>query len=367
MEVLSPDSMEITPLKDWPFKLSSPLIIAGPCSAESEQQMLETARELKGRESAHIFRAGIWKPRTRPNSFEGVGEKALPWLLKVKKEVGLPTCTEVANASHVEMALKNEVDILWIGARTTTGPFAVQEIASALKGVDIPVMVKNPISVDIALWIGALERLSKVGITKLMGIHRGFSTTLDSRFRNVPNWKIPIELKLRLPDLPLICDPSHISGKRELIQEVSQRAIDLDFDGLMIESHIDPSLALSDKSQQVTPKALQHILRDLSYKTEFSPDKNFGMELEALREKIDHIDYELLENLKIRMEIVKIIGEAKRKTKITALQKNRIELLLKLRVQKARELGLSDSFIRDIFGHIHAESLKSQTEIITRV
>ncbi|TDJ06881.1 MAG: 3-deoxy-7-phosphoheptulonate synthase [Deltaproteobacteria bacterium] len=359
--------MEITPLKDWPFKFTGPLIISGPCSAESEQQVLETARELKGRESAHIFRAGIWKPRTRPNSFEGMGEKALPWLLKVKKEVGLPICTEVANASHVELALKNEVDILWIGARTTTGPFAVQEIASALKGVDIPVMVKNPISVDIALWIGALERFSKVGITKLMAVHRGFSTTLDSRFRNGPNWKIPIELKLLLPNLPLICDPSHIAGKRELIQEISQKAMDLDFDGLMIESHIDPNNALSDKSQQVTPQNLQQILRDLSYKTEFSPDKDFGPELEALREKIDHIDFELLENLKVRMEIVKIIGESKRKSKITALQKNRIEFLLNQRVQKGRELGLSDDFVRDIFGHIHAESLKSQTDIISGV
>jgi len=296
-----------------------------------------------------------------------MGEKALPWLLKVKKEVGLPICTEVANASHVELALKNEVDILWIGARTTTGPFAVQEIASALKGVDIPVMVKNPISVDIALWIGALERFSKVGITKLMAVHRGFSTTLDSRFRNGPNWKIPIELKLLLPNLPLICDPSHIAGKRELIQEISQKAMDLDFDGLMIESHIDPNNALSDKSQQVTPQNLQQILRDLSYKTEFSPDKDFGPELEALREKIDHIDFELLENLKVRMEIVKIIGESKRKSKITALQKNRIEFLLNQRVQKGRELGLSDDFVRDIFGHIHAESLKSQTDIISGV
>ncbi|RLA61735.1 MAG: 3-deoxy-7-phosphoheptulonate synthase [Epsilonproteobacteria bacterium] len=359
--------MEISPLKNWPFKLGRPLIISGPCSAESEVQVLETARELKGREAAHIFRAGIWKPRTRPNSFEGVGEKGLPWLLRVKKEIGLPTCTEVANASHVELALKHEVDILWIGARTTTSPFAVQELASALKGVDIPVMVKNPISVDIALWIGALERFSGAGISKLMAVHRGFSTTLDSRFRNGPNWKIPIELKLRFPELPIICDPSHIAGKRELIKEICQRAMDLDFDGLMIESHLDPKSALSDKSQQVTPENLAQILHDLSYKTEFSPDKDFGLELETLREKIDHIDYELLENLKVRMEIVKIIGESKRKMKITALQKNRIEFLLKQRMEKAGELGLSDSFIRDIFGHIHAESLKSQTEIISRI
>jgi len=359
--------MEITPLKKWPLNLTRPLIIAGPCSAESEEQVLETAKELKGREAAHIFRAGIWKPRTRPNSFEGVGEKGLPWLLRVKKEIGLPTCTEVANAAHVELALKNEVDVLWVGARTTTSPFAVQELASALRGVDIPVMVKNPISVDISLWIGALERFSKAGITKLSAIHRGFSTSLDSRFRNGPNWKIPIELKLRIPDLPLICDPSHIAGKQNLIQELCQRAMDLDFDGLMVESHIDPEVALSDKSQQITPKYLQEILRGISYKTEFCSDKDFSLELEALREKIDHIDYELLENLKVRMEIVKVIGEAKRKRKITALQKNRIELLLKQRMQKAEELGLSDSFIRDIFGHIHAESLKSQTEIITRI
>lgn len=356
--------MEIAPLSVWLKTKSNPVIIAGPCSAESEDQVINTAHHLCATIDVSLFRAGIWKPRTRPGSFEGLGEVALPWLRRVKNEFGIPVCTEVANPYHVELALKYEIDALWIGARTTTSPFAVQEIASAVSGTDIPILIKNPISSDLNLWVGAIERFSQAKIKKLAAIHRGFSTSLDSRYRNSPIWKNPIELKLLIPNLPIICDPSHIAGDRSLISEVCQRAIDLNFDGLMIESHHNPDLALSDKKQQINPQTLKRILSELSYKTEYSPNKNFEIELESLREKIDQIDYELLGNLKMRMEIVKQIGKAKRENKVTPLQKNRIEYLLKQRSDKARALGLSEEFIREIFSFIHSESLKSQTEIM---
>ena len=356
--------MEIAPLSVWLKTKSMPVIIAGPCSAESEEQVMTTARKLQENVDISLFRAGIWKPRTRPGAFEGLGEAALPWLKRVRNELGIPVCTEVANPYHVELALKYEVDALWIGARTTTSPFAVQEIASALSGTDIPVLIKNPISSDLNLWVGAFERFSKSKIKKMAGVHRGFSTSLDSRYRNSPIWKNPIELKLLIPNLPIFCDPSHIAGNRDLIGEVCQRAIDLSFDGLMVESHCNPDLALSDKNQQIEPQKLKAILSELSYKTEYSPNKNFEIELESLREKIDQIDYELLGNLKMRMEIVKQIGRAKRENKVTPLQKNRIEYLLKQRSSKAKDLGLSEEFIREIFSYIHSESLKSQTEIM---
>lgn len=356
--------MEIAPLSVWLKTKSIPLIIAGPCSAESEDQVITTARQLCENVNISLFRAGIWKPRTRPGLFEGLGEVALPWLKRVRDELGVPVCTEVANPYHVELALKYEIDALWVGARTTTSPFAVQEIASAVSGVDIPILIKNPISSDLNLWVGAIERFSKANIKKLAAVHRGFSTSLDSRYRNSPIWKNPIELKLLFPNLPIICDPSHIAGDRNLISEVCQRAIDLNFDGLMVESHHNPDFALSDKNQQIDPKTLKLILSDLFYKTEYSPNKNFEMELESLREKIDQIDYELLGNLKMRMEIVKQIGRAKRENKVTPLQKNRIEYLLKQRAGKAKDLGLSEEFIREIFSYIHSESLKSQTEIM---
>jgi chorismate mutase len=357
--------MNIVDLKDWGLGLnSSPLLITGPCSAETENQVFDTALELKQRNLVHLFRAGVWKPRTRPNCFEGMGEKALPWLARVSKELNIPTCIEVAKADHVEKALKSGVSCLWIGARTTAGPFAVQEMAEALKGVDIPVMVKNPICADISLWIGALERFSKAGVTKLLAIHRGFPSTVDSRFRNAPNWKIPIELKILYPKLPIICDPSHIAGKRELIGGLIQQAIDYDFNGIMVESHVCPDLALSDKRQQLRPAQLEQILKSICTKSEYSGDRKFKLELDELREKIDHIDYELLEVLRLRMETVRIIGKAKKEKRITPLQKNRIEFLLKERVQKAETLGLSKDFVKEIFSQIHTESLKSQTEII---
>jgi chorismate mutase len=356
--------MEVAPLSVWLKTNSSPIIIAGPCSAESENQIISTAQQLKENIKISLFRAGVWKPRTRPGSFEGLGEVALPWLRRVRNELGIPVCTEVANPYHVELALKHEIDALWVGARTTTSPFAVQEIVSAVAGTDIPILIKNPISSDLNLWIGALERFSKAKIKKLVAVHRGFSTSIDSRYRNSPVWKNPIELKLLFPNLPIICDPSHIAGDRSLIGEVCQRALDLNFDGLMIESHFEPNSALSDKKQQVDPKTLKLILSNLLLKTEHSPNKNFEMELESLREKIDQIDYELLGNLKMRMEIVKQIGRAKRNNQVTPLQKSRIEYLLRQRTAKAKELGLSEEYIREIFSYIHSESLKSQTEIM---
>ncbi len=356
--------MEIAPLSVWLKTFSHPVIIAGPCSAESENQIISTAKQLKESVPISLFRTGIWKPRTRPGNFEGLGEVALPWLKNVRTDLGIPVCTEVANPHHVELALKYEIDALWIGARTTTSPFAVQEIASALTGVDIPILVKNPISSDLNLWVGALERFSKSKIKKLAAIHRGFSTSIDSRYRNAPLWKNPIELKLLLPELPIFCDPSHIAGDRSLIKEVCQTAIDLNYDGLMVESHFNPDSALSDKFQQISPNIFKSILSELSYKTEYSADKSFEVELESLREKIDQIDYELLGNLKMRMEISRKIGKAKKEYQVTPLQKSRIEFLLKQRISKGREMGLTEDFIKDIFSYIHSESLKSQTEIL---
>lgn len=281
--------MKIESLNAWlpNKKPGSPLVIAGPCSAESLDQMLRTAHALKEISEVSVFRAGIWKPRTRPNNFEGLGEIALPWLAEVKKQTGLKVTTEVATAKHVELCLKAGVDILWIGARTTANPFSVQEIADALKGVDIPVMVKNPINADLQLWIGALERFNLAGITKLMAIHRGFSVGEKLEFRNDPLWRIPMELKVKFPELPLLCDPSHITGKRDLIQTVCQKAMDLDMNGLIIETHPDPEKAWSDASQQVTPEKLSEIISSLSLKKENSQDKSYTNQLNDLRDQID--------------------------------------------------------------------------------
>ncbi len=355
--------MNIEKLNSWFPGLTGPLIIAGPCSAESEEQCLMIAKKLKAANQTHLFRAGVWKPRTRPNSFEGIGVKALPWLDRVRKETGLPITIEVANAQHAELALMFGVDVLWIGARTTVNPFAVQEIADVLRGVDVPVLVKNPINADLSLWMGALERMNQVGITKLGAIHRGFSTMNTKKYRNEPLWQLPIELKRRLPDLPLICDPSHISGARDRIAAVSQKAMDIDFDGLMIETHITPDQALSDPAQQVTPEQLKIILDNLSYKTEFCPNKTFEEELDDLRHKIDRIDQELLHNLQLRMDIVDLIGKAKALNNVTALQKSRMSQLMKQRMIWAKEMDLQEEFAEKIFDVIHAESVKIQTEI----
>lgn len=340
-----------------------PLIIAGPCSAETEDQVIETAKQLSKISSVKIFRAGIWKPRTRPNSFEGVGEQGLPWLKRVKEETGLLTTTEVANTKHVELALKHGIDILWIGARTTVSPFTIQEMADALRGVDIPVMIKNPINADIELWVGAIERIQAAGIKHLAAIHRGFSTFEKIKFRNSPKWKIPVELKQRIMDIPMICDPSHIAGKRELILEVSQKAMNLNMNGLMIESHIDPDKALSDASQQVTPAQLSDLLQTLSYKTEFSTNESFENELERLRKKIDNTDEEIIKNLHIRMEITKEIGMAKLKNNITMFQPHRMDELMKERIEQGETYGLTSGYVKAVYTTIHNESVREQMKL----
>ena len=360
--------MKIESLNAWlpNKKPGSPLVIAGPCSAESLDQMLRTAHALKEISEVSVFRAGIWKPRTRPNNFEGLGEIALPWLAEVKKQTGLKVTTEVATAKHVELCLKAGVDILWIGARTTANPFSVQEIADALKGVDIPVMIKNPINADLQLWIGALERLNLAGITKLMAIHRGFSVGEKLEFRNDPLWKIPMELKVKFPELPLLCDPSHITGKRELVQQVCQKAMDLDYDGMIIETHPDPDKAWSDASQQVTPEKLAAIISSLALKNENSMDKSYTNQLNDLRDQIDRLDNELLHTLKMRQDVVEKIAKAKIEQNVTALQKGRFEQLMKQRMDAGMKIGLDQDFIKEIFDSIHEQSVQTQTNLFEK-
>ncbi len=361
--------MKIDAMSSWlpNFKDNGePLVIAGPCSAESLEQMLTTAHALKEIPTVKIFRAGIWKPRTRPNNFEGLGEIALPWLAEVKKQTGLLTTTEVATAKHVELALKHGVDVLWIGARTTANPFSVQEIADALKGVDVPVMIKNPINADLQLWIGALERINNAGITKLIAVHRGFSVADKLEFRNDPLWRIPMELKIKFPTLPLICDPSHITGERELIQKVCQKAMDLGMNGLIIETHPTPEKAWSDAAQQVTPERLNTILSELKLKTEYSSNPDFGLELTNLRAQIDRLDNELLHVLKLRKDVVEKIAKAKIEQNITALQRGRFDSLMKERLETGKNLGLEESFIKEIFDSIHDQSVKLQTDLFER-
>jgi chorismate mutase len=339
-----------------------PLIMAGPCSAESEEQVLTTARQI-AQQGIKIYRAGIWKPRTRPNAFEGVGSVGLPWLKKVKEQLGLYTAVEVANVKHVYEALKFGVDILWIGARTTANPFAVQEIADTLKGMDIPVLVKNPVNPDIELWIGALERLNDAGLRKLAAIHRGFSTYDKSVYRNDPHWQIPIELRRRIPNLPIIVDPSHIGGKRDLIYDISQRAMDLNFDGLIIESHCNPDEAWSDAKQQVTPAVLKTILEKLVLRHS-DLDKKQSATLEELRAQIDKFDDEILNIFEKRMNIADQIGHFKKSNSITILQASRWDTILKKRTAMGEAKGLSEEFVTTIFTAIHQESINHQTKIM---
>jgi chorismate mutase len=342
-----------------------PLVISGPCSAESVEQVLATAREL-AKMGIGVFRAGIWKPRTRPNSFEGMGSAALPWLQKVKAETGMLIATEVANVWHVKECLHHGIDVLWIGARTSANPFTMQEIADSLRGLDIIVFVKNPVNPDIELWIGAFERLNKAGITKLAAIHRGFSVYGQSDFRNPPQWEIPIELKRRIPDLPIITDPSHICGKRELLFGVAQKAMDLDFDGLFIESHISPEVALSDKEQQITPAELKNLLCRLIVR---NPDPKGAEQienLEGLRRQIDQWDDELLRTLGNRMKISEKIGSYKKEQNITILQPNRWNEILEDRLAKGLKLGLSEEFIIKLFKDIHQESINFQTKVMNQ-
>lgn len=340
-----------------------PIIISGPCSAESEEQMFETAAKLAKIPSISILRAGIWKPRTRPNQFEGMGDEALPWLINAGKQYHFKTSTEVANASHVEKALKAGVDILWIGARTTVNPFSVQEIADSLKGVEVPIFIKNPINPDVNLWLGAVERVQNMGIKEISLIHRGFSTYGKSMYRNEPMWEIAIEMMRKFPELNMICDPSHIGGSPELLQAVSQKALDLDMHGLMIESHINPSIALSDAQQQITPEGLLKILSSLSFKKQYSENKIFVSELENLRSDIDVLDEKLIQLLSQRMEIVEKIGLFKKENNVTILQVDRWKEILQNRKQLAEINAVDKTLVEDIFKVIHKSSIEQQGKV----
>ncbi|NEM99345.1 bifunctional 3-deoxy-7-phosphoheptulonate synthase/chorismate mutase type II [Pontibacter burrus] len=344
---------------------SRPFIIAGPCSAESETQVMQTAEALR-EQQVDMFRAGIWKPRSRPNTFEGIGLEGLQWLGRVKRELGLRVSTEVANARHVEEALKQEIDVLWIGARTTVNPFAVQEIANALNGANVPVMVKNPVNPDLALWIGALERVYNAGITDVAAIHRGFSSYEPSKYRNVPLWQIPIELKSRFKKLPVIVDPSHIAGNRELLLPVSQKALDLGFDGLMIETHPDPANALSDPEQQVTPAGLQEILSKLQVRKTNYDDQELINRAEKLRLQIDEADQQILRALARRMQLVEQIGHYKKQNNVQVLQISRWKEIFRSRPDWAKELGMNPAFVAELYRLIHVESIRMQTDIMNK-
>lgn len=345
------------------FKLDHPLVIAGPCSAETEEQVLKIAHELKNSDVS-VFRAGIWKPRTRPGGFEGVGEIGLKWLQKAKAETGMLMATEVANATHVKLALEHDIDVLWIGARTTVNPFAVQEIADALEGTDKIVLVKNPVNPDLALWIGGVERLYKANIKKLGVIHRGFSTYEKTKYRNIPEWQIPIDLQNRFPDLPLICDPSHITGKRDMIQEVSQQALDMNFDGLIIETHIDPDNAWSDAAQQVTPAKLKQIFEDLKVRKETEEGSEYLSKMNGLRSQIDEFDAKLLEVLGKRMKIADKIAVLKKENNVAILQNKRWNEILGKMILEGEEKGLSSDFVMQLFKAIHQESINHQEKIV---
>lgn len=338
-----------------------PIIIAGPCSAETEEQVMQTATELANR-GIRIFRAGIWKPRTKPGGFEGVGEPGLAWLQRVKQETGMYVTTEVATAKHVEAALNAGMDILWIGARTCANPFAMQEIADALAGVDIPVLVKNPVNPDLELWIGGMERLNNAGVKRMAAIHRGFSSYDKKIYRNLPQWHIPIELRRRIPNLPIFCDPSHIGGKRELIASLSQQAMDLGFDGLIVESHCNPDCAWSDAAQQVTPDVLAYILNLLVIRKEKQSTEN----LNELRTQIDECDNNIIEILAKRMRICREIGTFKKEHAMTILQTGRYNEILEKRGAQGELCGMSANFVRTIFEAIHGESVRQQMEIINK-
>ena len=353
----------IAGLSEWGLPGAKMVLISGPCSVESESQIEQTAAAL-AEHQVQILRGGIWKPRTRPGSFMGIGDGALPWLVNAAKNNHLKSAVEVANAKPVEAALKEGVDILWIGARSTVSPFVVQEIADALQGVDIPVMIKNPINPDLDLWIGAIERINHAGIHKIAAIHRGFSTYEKNIYRNVPNWNIPLELKRLIPNIPLFCDPSHICGSLDLIQHISQKALDLNFDGLMIESHIDPHHALSDKDQQLSPRALGAILEHLIIRSSTSTDQVFIDNLKKLRNDIDKIDFEMLELVAARNKIIEAIGVYKKENNITIFQPERWAEIVDTRKQYGEEIKLSDELIMDLIKAIHREAIAIQTNIL---
>jgi chorismate mutase len=340
-----------------------PLIISGPCSAETEEQVVETAQRLAQTGKVDVLRSGIWKPRTRPGSFEGIGTKGLPWLQHARKVTGLLTAVEVATAKQVEDALHFDVDILWVGARTTVNPFSVQEIADALRGVKVPVLIKNPINPDLELWIGAVERIAKAGINDIGLIHRGFSSYGNTEYRNAPMWHLAIEMKRRNPELLMINDPSHICGRRDILQEVAQKAIDLDFDGLIIESHIDPDNAWSDAKQQITPERLGEMLSNIIWRREDIPSEEYHAALDKLRAQINHLDDELMQILGQRMKVAEKIGQYKKDNNITILQTARWNEILDRAFKKGEKMGLSKEFITKYFDAVHLESINHQTKV----
>ena len=352
-------------LRTWldDMQLEHPLVIAGPCSAETEAQVLKIAHELKDSD-VNYYRAGIWKPRTRPGNFEGVGALGLKWLQKVKAETGLKTATEVANRAHVELALEHDIDLLWIGARSTVSPFIVQEIADALQGTDKIVLIKNPVNPDLALWLGAVERLKSANIQNLGVIHRGFSTYGKSKYRNNPEWQLAIELQTKFPDLPLINDPSHITGKRDMVFDVSQTALDLNFDGLMIETHTDPDNAWSDAAQQINPETLIQYTKDLKIRKESITEADYTKELQKLRAQIDVADNQLLENLGKRMLVAEAIGQLKKEKNVAVLQSKRWNEILGKMVLDGEQHNLSEEFILKLFKAIHQESINHQKQIL---
>lgn len=352
-------------LRTWldDMQLKHPLVIAGPCSAETEAQVLKIAHELKDSD-VNYYRAGIWKPRTRPGNFEGVGALGLKWLQKVKAETGLKIATEVANRAHVELALEHDIDLLWIGARSTVSPFIVQEIADALQGTDKIVLIKNPVNPDLALWLGAVERLKSANIQNLGVIHRGFSTYGKSKYRNNPEWQLAIELQTKFPDLPLINDPSHITGKRDMVFDVSQTALDLNFDGLMIETHTEPDNAWSDAAQQITPETLIQYTKDLKIRKESTSEADYTAELQKLRAQIDVADNQLLENLGKRMLVAEAIGQLKKEKNVAVLQSKRWNEILGKMVLEGEQHNLSEEFILKLFKAIHQESINHQKQIL---
>lgn len=352
--------LDLKPL-NLPSDKARPFVIAGPCSAETEEQVLCTAKQLASR-GCRMFRAGIWKPRTKPGGFEGNGEKALPWMQTVKEQTGMLVCTEVATPEHVELALKYGIDMLWVGARTSANPFAMQALADSLRGVDVPVFVKNPVNPDLELWIGAMERINQAGVKRLAAIHRGFSSYDNKIYRNAPTWQIPIELRRRIPNLPIICDPSHIGGRRELIAPLCQQAMDLGFDGLIVESHCSPDEAWSDAKQQVTPDVLDYILgllviRDGSVTTEG---------IHELRKQIDELDNQLMELLARRMRVCREIGQYKKEHNMTVLQTVRYNEIQSKRGAQGALCGMDPDFVRKIFEEVHEESVRQQIEIINQ-
>jgi chorismate mutase len=344
--------------------LKRPLIISGPCSAETEEQVMQTAAQLQETGKVDIMRAGIWKPRTRPGSFEGIGTKGLPWLQKARELTGIPVAVEVATAKQVEDALHFDVDVLWIGARTTVNPFSVQDVADALRGVDVPVLIKNPINPDLELWIGAVERVAKAGIKQIGLIHRGFSSYGNTEYRNAPMWHLAIEMKRRHPGMLFINDPSHICGRRDILQEVAQTAIDLDFDGLIIESHVDPDKAWSDAKQQITPAKLGEMMSAIRWRREDVASEEYHANLEKLRQQINQLDDELMQIIGERMKISEKIGQYKKDNNITILQTNRWNAILDRAFKKGDKLGLSQEFITKYFDAVHMESINHQNKIM---